>query len=224
MSDAIISTTFEFWIKYLIVIEPQLDYTDIEILSRRYDWDVSTEVELDYLSHLFAKPIESTEGYTDEQINKGLWAIVSDWTHCLFDESIPFESRVYTLKNIFTVFEQLFAPRCTPDTSAYRMEVDEHMNPLNSICYMWWDIIPISDKSGQPNREVLDPYCIEVMERTLRLNSIACQEGALHGLGHWARAYPEEVQRIIDDYLAREKSLPPDLREYALDARKGLVL
>ncbi|MEQ8674821.1 MAG: hypothetical protein RLP44_18135 [Aggregatilineales bacterium] len=224
MSDAIISTTFELWIKYLIVIEPQLDYTDIEVLSRRYDWDAYPEVELDYLSRLFAKPIESIEGYSDAQINKGLWTIVSDWTHCLFDKNLPLESRVKTLKHTYTVFEQLFAPRCTPDTSAYRMEVDEHMNPLNSICYMWWDVIPLYGKSGDPNREVLDPCCIEVMERTLQLNSIACQESALHGLGHWARAYPEKVQPIIDAYLTREKNLLPDLRDYALAARRGAVL
>ncbi len=224
MSDAIISTIFELWVKYILVIEPKQDYTDIEVLSRRFDWDVYPEVELDYLSRLFAKPVESTEAYSDEQINAGLWTIVTHYTHVLYDESLPFESRIQTLKNIYTVYEQIFAPRCTSETSAYKTEIGEHVNPLNSICYMWWDIIPLYGKSAQPEREVLDPYCIEVMERTLKLKSIACQEGALHGLGHWAYAYPEKVQPIIDAYLTREKTLLPELRQYALAARSGCVL
>jgi hypothetical protein len=40
------------------------------------------------------------------------------------------------------------------------------------------------------------------MEHTLWLNSLACQESALHGLGHWQALYPEQVAGIVDHFCA----------------------
>ena len=50
----------------------------------------------------------------------------------------------------------------------------------------------------------------------------ACQESALHRLGHWSYYYRAQVRKIIVGYLA---GLPEDaaLREYARAAAVGLV-
>jgi hypothetical protein len=62
------------------------------------------------------------------------------------------------------------------------------------------------------------------MERILELDSIACQEGALHGLGHWQREYPGEVERIVDRFLESRGGLDARLIDYAKAARCGCVL
>lgn len=61
------------------------------------------------------------------------------------------------------------------------------------------------------------------MERTLQLDNIACQESALHGLGHWHSAYPKEVERIIDAFLQSNLNIRPELEQYAQSARIGMV-
>ena len=60
--------------------------------------------------------------------------------------------------------------------------------------------------------------------RILRLQSVACQESALHGLGHWAVDYNTIVRPIIDGYLSDNRALRPELRAYAEGARVGGVL
>lgn len=71
------------------------------------------------------------------------------------------------------------------------------------------------------DHEAIEYVCLEVMEATLTIGHIACQEGALHGLGHWAECYPDRVGRIIDQYLMNPA---PELRDYAIAARSGGVL
>ncbi|MDP8922996.1 MAG: hypothetical protein M3O34_09005 [Chloroflexota bacterium] len=70
----------------------------------------------------------------------------------------------------------------------------------------------------------VDETILYVMARTLRLESEPCREGALHGLGHWRRAYPERTAAIIDEWLDGEPRISPELRRYAMAARSGCVL
>jgi hypothetical protein len=70
----------------------------------------------------------------------------------------------------------------------------------------------------------IDDAILYVMARTLRLESEACRESALHGLGHWHRAHPDRTTRIIDGWLAGAPRISPELRQYALGARRGCVL
>jgi hypothetical protein len=76
----------------------------------------------------------------------------------------------------------------------------------------------------EPNRNEIDNEILRVMERTLHLDSPACQESALHGLGHWMPQYPGRVQEIVDKFLAVRSGLRKELREYAQSARMGCVL
>lgn len=61
------------------------------------------------------------------------------------------------------------------------------------------------------------------MERTLAIDHLSCQEGALHGLGHWQLYYPDRVVPIIDAYLASDIT-KPELAQYAQNARRGEIL
>jgi hypothetical protein len=65
---------------------------------------------------------------------------------------------------------------------------------------------------------------LRVMSEVLDLPSETCQFSALHGLGHWHAHHPEQVEQIVDAFLARHKDLRPHLIEYASRARLGSVL
>ena len=82
---------------------------------------------------------------------------------------------------------------------------------------MWWDF---DCWYSAPSSALLT-----VMRSTLDIDNVACQESALHGPGHWYdRQHPEEVERIIDEFLGRGQNLRSELRQYAQAARAGLVM
>jgi hypothetical protein len=96
---------------------------------------------------------------------------------------------------------------------------------LATACYMLWDMdgglesIPMFKGSKS-----LAPACYSVLEYALSLDSIACWESALHGLGHIVLRNPEPAQGMIDAFLAAKgRRVPDDLRQYALSARGGGV-
>jgi hypothetical protein len=66
---------------------------------------------------------------------------------------------------------------------------------------------------------------LDVLTATLALGSIACQEAALHGLGHWHwRGDRSQVAPIVDAFIARNPGARPELLTYARAARGGCVL
>ena len=89
---------------------------------------------------------------------------------------------------------------------------------------MWWDIIPIYGKPDIPEWSELDQEILGVLESTLQLDSIACRESALHGLGHWQHYYPQRVGEIIDTFLMSNRVLRKELETYAVNAYTGYVL
>jgi len=87
---------------------------------------------------------------------------------------------------------------------------------------MWWDEFPCIALAGDPDLPQLHNAALGTMETILGLESLACQESVLHGLGHWQSQYPTEVAAIIDRFLARQ---PNDrIVNYANAARCGCVL
>ena len=61
---------------------------------------------------------------------------------------------------------------------------------------MWWDVFPCV---GEPENEEFidrDREIVNIMEKTLELDHTACQESALHGLGHWQISYPERSNKV----------------------------
>jgi hypothetical protein len=89
---------------------------------------------------------------------------------------------------------------------------------------MWWDIFPCVALPDDPDRGRLHLATIDAMRRTLALDSPACQESALHGLGHSARFHPSEVADAVDAFLADGRPKSPELIAYARAARCGCVL
>lgn len=216
--------TFEAWVAHCFdhaVHDPAWHF-DIDAPV----WSASPMLTLACLTRLFARPAAALEPYSDAQINRGLWYIGfpgnSDFVFTILDRALPLTERVACVAAMAQLFDELFGPRCSP-TLAQAPDGAGAVNPLNSACYMWWDMLPLFPCPTDPDRAQLDAAAIAAMRETLELRSIACQESALHGLGHWAGEYPEAVQPVIDRFLERS-DVHPGLRQYAGAARVGDVL
>jgi len=154
-----------------------------------------------------------------------LWYLASNacssHMFALLDESVPWPQRQRCLRSMVALYEQIFNARCTPALG----HLDEQpANPLNRVCYMWWDILPVAGRADVPARRAFDDECLQVMAATLALPNEACQESALHGLGHWASNYPQPVAAITQAYLERGATIRAPLKLYAQAALGGCVL
>jgi hypothetical protein len=223
MGDRLAFLPFEEWVRFIFdhpvggpqwYFQPDAPY-----------WIGAADLTVEYITRLFEKPFPSLTPFSDEQLNQGFWYLVSngcsDMIFSLSDESVGLERRIRCLKSVLSIFAQVFAARCSPHLS----HLDEKgAHPLNSACYMWWDLFPLATKPGTPSHKALAEEALNVMAETLTLDSLACHESALHGLGHWQHACPQDVRRIIDRFLEGNKALRPELISYAQSARCGCVL
>src|SRR5439155_17455989 len=105
------------------------------------------------------------------------------------------------IASIESLFEKLFARVCTDHLSHLdRRDVPASVNPINVVCYMWWDLFPRLDEPDDPSWRELDETILDVLRGILSLSSIACRESALHGLGHWYVLSPDRVETIVDEF------------------------
>jgi len=196
------------------------EYNDLE-----ENFELRPERRLDLMAETFERSGELLARFSDGQINQALFHSVSggtsEYIHAIKNESVPWELRRRAVRSFVPLFEQVMAKRCTETLSHF----DEGpASPLNASCYMWWDAAPIYSTRTIAGDSRLDGECLAVMERILGIPHVACQESALHGLGHWKFDHPEEVVTIIDDFLKREPNLRPDLVGYAEAAKTGCIL
>ena len=188
-------------------------------------WDAPADEALSHLVGLFENPVSALENYADSQISQGLTYLVNTMASgdCgwFYSRAVSVSDRLRAISAIYSLFDQLFQPRCAP----ILLHVDEEgAKPLNSNCYMWWDSFPSVALPDDPHRLILHDAVLAVMKKILTLDSIACQESALHGLGHWQRDHPRRVESIVDRFL--QSNTAPDYRlvAYAQAARRGCVL
>ena len=226
MAQGVVS--FEQWVQHIFnhpITDPAW-YWDLDADERAgandAEWTAATTVA--FLTETFMQAGTVLLSYSDAQVNQGLNYLVSgncsDWMYDVLDDSVPWLERRQCIHSIYTLFEQCFAKRCSPHLS----HLDEPgANPLNSVCYMWWDSFPAYGQPKNPARREVDAALLRVMQQTLYLDSDACCESALHGLGHWRMYYPK-VTLIIDEFLTHGPKLRDDLAMYALQARRGRVL
>lgn len=224
MGTQLTNLTFEEWLTYVFdhPVEESKEawYWDID----RDWWNEDPADVIQFLTQAFENSARVFQPYSDAQLNQGLWFIASNacsnHMFALMDASVPWSARKRCIGSIHQLYKQCFVKRCSPHLS----HLDEPgANPLNLVCYMWWDIIPISGHPNDPTWKEFDQEILQVMESTLQLDSIACRESALHGLGHWQHDYPERVGEIIDRFSMSGQELPEKLRAYMINAYTGYV-
>lgn len=83
--------------------------------------------------------------YSNDQIALGLDYVFNNSisnVSCGFKEAaVPFERKEAALRSLFSLFRDVFNPRCEAKTSAHSQETQSR---LNSVCYMFWDVCPWS--------------------------------------------------------------------------------
>jgi hypothetical protein len=120
-----------------------------------------------------------------------------------------------------SLFRKLLFVRCSPHLS-HRDEPGR--SPLNAVCYMWWDTMPVYGGPVLADRQALHLAALETMAKILKFDSLACQESALHGLGHWYRIFPQQIDCLIDEFLLLHADARQELLTYARSAGCGCVL
>jgi hypothetical protein len=177
------------------------------------------EVTLRRLVEVFENPASQLVAYSDASIEQAFWNLGTGPFIAIEDTSIEEPLRYRLIRSFEILFRDFFAIRCSPALG----HLSEAGNPLNGSCYMWWDFdcwycAPAQQDSAH------DSIVLPLLRSILTIQNEACQESALHGLGHRYRKNSRDVESIIDEFLARERNLRPELAEYARRARRGSVL
>jgi hypothetical protein len=197
-----------------------------------------------FLETLFLNPKEDLKAFSDDQIGLGLAFIFdsscSNMTHDFKAADVPFDRKIKAIHSLFALFRDVFSPRTPEVISAFSQE---KLSKLGYICYMFWDITPLSSAYGlrfseakmkakaeeKPHKisklENHDFYAAiaHVMKQCLDLSNPACVESGLHGLGHLAFDYPKIAVPIIDNFLKNGKRRNETLVKYAQMARTGML-
>ena len=225
-----VSVTFEDWLKWAF------DHPVAAKGEKEWWWHLPDEDDggiwldrppiqaLTFVTRLFENPLPHLSRYSDAQIDQGLWFIVfqtnSKHFECLIDGRIDFGIRKRCIRSVENLSRALFAPRCSD-------EVIHGTKPLDSICYMLWDLVIQDAYRDGTYSEVRDPKIdkefVHTLARILTIASIGCQQSALHGLGHLVH-HAQLGRDIVQQYLDEHPNLRSDLREYALKAMAGEVL
>jgi len=221
--EPLTDASFEEWIAHCFDHETAGPtwYHDLDM----QEWRAPEALTIRYLTRLFDAPEAALSAYSEAQVDQGLWYMVSnacsDHMFALVEDSVPLAERIACILSIQTLYTEYFAPRCSEHLSHCANATDA-VSPLNRICYMFWDLMPLVPVREDPEREAIGNAVMVVLEAALQLPSVACQESALHGLGHWALGYPDEVRVCIEKYISRTR---PEgaLRDYAEQAAQGNV-
>ena len=187
-------------------------------------WDGSEADTAAFLAEMGERSGQLLARFTDAQLNQGFWYLLSpscsSFLFSLVAPEVPLPGRLRALRSFLPLFQQVMAVRCSPHLS----HLDEQpASPLNSACYMWWDLIPIHGRPDLPERAAVDAEVLRLLPRLLAIPHDACRESALHGIGHWQIYYPE-LTSVVDDFLERAPRLRPELVAYARAAREGAIL
>jgi len=222
---ALADLTYEAWLEHAFGHEVRFQRPPWFFDSDADWWNPKPESAIDFLTRLFRSPAVLTAQFSDDQIAQGLTYLLdtgavgdSGW---LYSSEVPVLARKACIAATFNLFSEIFQPRCEP--------VLGHLSkvrsaPLNTVAYMFWEGFPCVALPGDAHRQELQLETLAVMERILALNSIACVESALHGLGHARISHPGQVEQIIDRYLASGRCATADIAAYAKAARCGCVL
>jgi len=159
----------------------------------------------------------------EDPVNKAIWYIYSSASGYMWgamDKSLG-TKRAHFMESVNSLYANGFAQYC----SQYYGHLDngpESVRSMNSACYMLWDMDGLECPALNGDSELLNAS-FDVLSNALRLESLACNESALHGLGHLATNHRGLTSPPIDEFL-RRKNLPSEIREYAKTAKAGYVL
>ena len=249
---ATMSATFEQWLEFVFnnPVRKHEWYWDEDFESRWESLELTDALIVKYMTRLFLEP-GVLKPYSLDQVNQGLWFLIGESSpsqqgKTLLMREAALRDRVACIHGMSSFFRS-FILAAAPN------QFDRHAptSGVDGVAYMWWDIFPMRfymrsqvpesaemlsmrerfkhlgiDLSNALELEIepeIHQATLSVMSEVLDLPSEVCQFSSLHGLGHWHAHHPEQVEQIVDAFLARHKDLRPHVIEYASRARLGSV-
>lgn len=159
----------------------------------------------------------------EDRVNKAIWYIygsASGYMWDAMDKSLGAQ-RGRFMESVNSLYANGFAQFCSQHYG--HLDIGpQNARPMNSACYMLWDMDGLECPAINGDTDLLT-LSIDVLSNALRIDNIACNESALHGLGHLAMSHRALTSPPINEFL-RRKNLPPEIREYATTAKAGCVL
>lgn len=185
-------------------------------------WWPEPRTGIAYMTRLFSNGPQVLQWFSDAQIAQGLTGLINTMAvgdqPWMRDPITPAEERADVWPAISRFFAEVLSPRCSPTLG----HLSEEGGPLNIVTYMWWESFPGVANPDDPQREMVDEAELDCLQSVLAIDSVACQEAALHGLGHWIRRGPR-CEAIIDAYLTEGRAARFELIAYARAARGGCI-
>jgi hypothetical protein len=184
-------------------------------------------IALQYMTTVFEAVNKLPTRYSDGQIADGLNYLTnpacSDYVWLVVDASgnVDFDEQLRCIGAIYIVFEQLFSARCSTQLS--KTNEDGTNRQLNILCFMWWDTFPVYGGEDKVAVEKMNNAMLDVIVRISTLDSEACQKAALHGLNEWHFMYPQKVNGLVKEFLARNPHISPEFKDYAEKASWGAL-
>ncbi len=193
--------------------------------GQRAELPIGNEQLARYMERLFRTSGELPKTWSYKVLNRGLWYVggmESQFFHRMC-RSVPVNQQQQAVLALRTLYSDLFKPSC-PDHFGHLDAGPEPANPLSSACYMLWDMDGGIGTLAVRGNVTVRAAAYEVLRYALELESVACNESALHGLGHLHHAHGKRAARLVDEFLARRsRTVAPQLKRYAEAARVGLV-
>ena len=178
---------------------------------------------LAHLTRLLSDPVAALEGLSDEEIGIGLWSVLDSGgtgtVLALNDESLPLADRIACIRLIPRLYRELFMPRCQERLGQF----SEQGGRLEMICYMFWDVAAFGGAPGTRVGNLLEDAVLDVLEDIVRLPHAACQESAIHGLGHRVGRHPERAPAVLERWLRLDLARDARLVDYARYACSGCI-
>jgi hypothetical protein len=200
------------------------DATGIEWYFRddHEDLELNSIQLLQLTSGIFSNIEALSSEFGERQICMGLRYLVNPSCgpipYLYVDTSVEFAIRASAIVKMENVFRELFSK--IPDEKGLFRNCSGDRLGYKETCYMWWDMFP---RHGTPRRADLDrtdDVILQTIISILRLPGLACQESALHGLGHWSSSRSEDVEKAVLSFLPHATS---ELKGYAMDAIRGRI-
>jgi hypothetical protein len=230
--------TFERWVEFVFdhpvpVDQSESWYWNHDFVSGEF-WDDEQDpaLTLTYLTRLFDSPTFLKDRYSGAQIDQGLYYLIdsglSSHMFVLRDTSLPWPDRRAGFDAMCSLYSDLMALVYGNELGHLVCQLDPERP--HHACYMWWDVIPISARlealDGSPEdpfQEQINDAVLHIFRETLKLESEACLESVLHGLGDWWWDIPDETEPIVRRFLATRHDISDELRRYAELAALGKV-
>jgi hypothetical protein len=214
---------YQEWINYIFSFSAS-SFSDLDAESEILTFDATDTELVDLTTYTLENCGRDLASYSNEKIKFALNCIFdhcySDIAFSLISDAVPLEHRVRLIKSIYRLYCDCFDMRCA-EVLGHLSETTN--NPLNQICYMLWDVSPISYLGDRKNKEQLYDAMIDVLEDCLSLNNPACVESALHGLGHLYGVSKDRIESVITSKLRSKVIASPSLKSYAEQAMRGRV-